>query len=83
MMVLATIAHSVGFDHMSGYGWSAMVVVVIGGLAVVGGALALAMSGRSALEAAHDRSLHVLRELYASGQIDDAEFRHRLDVLNS
>lgn len=72
-----------------GWGWVAMTatMVVFWGLLVVGAVALYRSAGRSRAEADPERAApspeRVLAERFARGDIDEEEYRRRLDVLHS
>ncbi|MFV9673263.1 MAG: SHOCT domain-containing protein [Acidimicrobiia bacterium] len=86
-MTLAQVVADTGsFDHMSGFGWGMMGFGWIVGLVVVGvlvWAIVQATPRRGdAATASTTRSAEtILADRFARGEIDDDEYRRRLDAL--
>ena len=82
------IADAGGFDHMSGFGWGMMGFAWITGLLIIGlvvWAVVQSMQrGRSkAVPNAARTAESILADRFARGEIDDDEYRRRLDTLRS
>jgi putative membrane protein len=82
------VADAVGFDHMSGFGWGMMGFGWFLGLAVVGVLVwavvqATPRGGDVATTPATRSAETILADRFARGQIDDDEYRRRLDALRS
>jgi putative membrane protein len=70
-------------DHMAGWGWTLMLVgnlVFLGLLA--GGLVALLRLARFRIDRPRPAPHELLAERFARGEIDEAEYRRRSDVLN-
>lgn len=82
------VADAVGFDHMSGFGWGMMGFGWLLGLAVVGVLVwavvqATPRRGDVATTPATRSAETILADRFAGGEIDDDEYRRRLDALRS
>ena len=82
------VADAVGFDHMSGFGWGMMGFGWFLGLAVVGVLVwavvqATPRRGDLATTPAIRSAETILADRFARGEIDDDEYRRRLDALRS
>lgn len=89
MSAVTVLADAGGFEHMSGYGWWGMMGFGwLMGLAVVGFLVwaiiqATQTSRRSVAPSAGGRAEAILSERFARGEIDEDEYRRRLDALRS
>lgn len=88
MTVAQIVADAVGFDHMSGFGWGMMGFGWLLGLAVVGVLVwavvqATSRRGDVATTPATRSAETILADRFARGEIDDDEYRRRLDALRS
>jgi putative membrane protein len=72
-----------GWDHMTGWGWVAMIVgsVVFVALLVLGAVLLVRSARGVEGPAAGASAERVLAERFARGEIDEEEFRRRLATL--
>ncbi len=73
-------------DHMSGWGWGLMTVsmLLFWGLAIAGVVLIVRHLRRDQRPASHptgSAAEQLLAERFARGEIDEQEYRHRLDIL--
>ncbi|MCZ7534324.1 MAG: SHOCT domain-containing protein [Acidimicrobiia bacterium] len=66
--------------HMSGFGWTMMLLWTVIAIAVIAAVL-MSVTSRRTRTNPNDEALAVLSKLYASGEIDEDEFRHRRDIL--
>lgn len=75
-------------DHMDGWGYALMgLSAVLFWAALIGGGIALfrylnRVSGTGAGAPRRSTPEQLLAERYARGEIDDEEYRHRLDILH-
>lgn len=75
-------------DHMSGWGWTVMIIgmVAFWALVITGLVLFVRYVGQST-QRPHEQPPatrtpeQLLAERFARGEIDEAEYRHKLDVL--
>lgn len=75
-------------ERMTGWGWAAMTIsmVLFWGLLILGGVLlvrALYRPSGNTEAALRPTPEHVLAERFARGEIDEEEYRRRLDALRS
>jgi len=82
------VADTGGFNHMSGFGWGMMGFGCIIGLLIIGlVAWAVVQSTqqnrRNAAPNATRTAESILADRFARGEIDDEEYRRRLDTLRS
>jgi putative membrane protein len=75
-------------EHMTGWGWAAMTIsmILFWGLLILGGVLLVRTLNRpSSNPEAAPRPMpdQVLAERFARGEIDEEEYRRRLDALRS
>ena len=88
MTLAQVVADTGGFDHMSGFGWGMKGFGWIVGLVVVG-VLVWAIvqvtprRGDAATASATRSAETILADRFARGEIDDDEYRRRLDALRS
>ncbi len=88
MNLAPIVADAGGFDHMSGFGWGMMGFGWMVGLIVVGvliWAIVQATPRRSqaAAPSAARSAESILADRFARGDIDEDEYRRRLDTLRS
>ncbi|MEA3511848.1 MAG: SHOCT domain-containing protein [Actinomycetota bacterium] len=89
MTFAQVVADAVGFDHMSGFGWWGMMGFGwLLGLAVVGVLVwavvqATPRRGDATATSATRSAEAILADRFARGEIDDDEYRRRLDALRS
>jgi len=86
MTLAQVVADTGGFDHMSGFGWGMMGFGWIVGLVVVGVLVwaivqATPRRGDAATTSATRSAETILADRFARGEIDDDEYRRRLDAL--
>ncbi len=67
--------------HMSGFGWTMMLLWTVIAVVVIAAVLTSGTVRRTRTKP-NDEALAVLSKLYASGEIDEDEFLHRRDILN-
>ncbi len=72
--------HMFDSGHMSGFGWTMMLLWTVIAIAVIAAVL-MSVTSRRTRTNPNDEALAVLSKLYASGEIDEDEFRHRRDIL--
>jgi putative membrane protein len=89
MMTLAqVVADTGGFDHMNGFGWGMMGFAWIMGLLIIGLVVwavvhSTQQSRSSAVPNVARTAEAILADRFARGEIDDDEYRRRLDTLRS
>ena len=88
MTFAQVVADAGGFDHMSGFGWGMMGFGWLLGLAVVGVLVwavvqATPRRGDASTAIATRSAETILADRFARGEIDDDEYRRRLDALRS
>ena len=84
MTQLMLLANVVDSGHMSGVGWAWMGLWMVVGIIAVGVAIdgITWRTDRGARSNPYDSALSVLSEMYAKGEIDEPEFRHRRSTLS-
>ncbi|KAA3641734.1 MAG: SHOCT domain-containing protein [Armatimonadetes bacterium] len=74
------LSHMIDSGHMSGFSWAMVLFWTILAVVVIGAVL-MSRTERRTRTNPQDEALAILSKLYASGEIDEDEFRHRRDVL--
>lgn len=82
------VADAGGFDHMSGFGWGMMGFGWIMGLLIIGLVVwavvqSMQQNRSNAVQGAARTAESILADRFARGEIDDDEYRRRLDTLRS
>ena len=81
MVGITLIANAVGYDHMWNFGWGQMAFWMVVMVTVVVGCVALVLNATRHPKKPYQTALEALAEMYAKGEIDDAEYQHRRQTL--